>query len=328
MKNGQVAYIGVDVSKGSLSVDAGECYVGKVANAAADIRRLIRELKRKIGRDKIPHVCFESTGPYGELLFTELCAAGVAASVLNPAKVRHYAKAMSESAKTDPIDARIIRLFAEDKKPAPTRVPGGAERALRQLILVRDSLTKSAVQLSGVKDSVSDAFAARALQKAIDGLKDRIKKVDGRIAKTLEGDKRLAGLVSELSLISGIGGLTATKMVALVPELGTLGRRASASLAGLAPFARDSGKLKGKAFVCGGRASVRRALFMPAAVAIRHNPVLKSAYENLRKKGKPYKVALTAVMRKLFFYMDRVAAKWYEAQGGGNGVTAPQNGLA
>ena len=325
MKALQFVYIGVDVSKGSLSIDAGDRYRGEIRNSAMDIRRLVKELKREIGRDSVPQVCFESTGPYGDTLFAECCKAGVPASVLNPSKVRHYAKAMSQTAKTDPIDARVIRLFAEARRPEPTREPGRAESTLRQLVLARDALTKSVVQLSGALDSVHEAPARRPLSQAVDGLKKKIQRIDGQIALIRKEDHRLDGLVGALSEIKGVGELSASKIVALVPELGTLGRRDSASLAGLAPFARDSGRLKGKAFVCGGRAAVRRALFMPATVAIKHNPVLKSAFEKLRQRGKPYKVALTAIMRKMFFYMDRVAAQWYAEHGGGPGAATAQH---
>jgi transposase len=323
MKKLLCVYIGVDVSKELLTVNAGDYYRGDVPNSAVDIRRLIKELKRKIGRDNVPQVCFESTGPYGSALFEECARAEVPASVLNPAKVRHFAKAMSESAKTDPIDARVIRLYSEAKQPVPTHAPGKAERLLRQLILAREALTKSVVQLSGTLESMTEPVARRFVAQSVEKLKERIKTVDKRVATALKEDARLDGLAGELSKIEGVGGLSAAKIIALVPELGTLGRRDSAALAGLAPFARDSGKFKGKTFVGGGRADVRRALFMPATVAIRYNPVLKTVYERLRKAGKPYKVALTAVMRKLFQYMDRVAARWYAEHGGTVDLAAP-----
>jgi transposase len=323
MNDSQVVYVGIDVSKESLSVDAGELFKGDVPNTEKGLKGLIKTLRKAAPGGNALHFCFESTGPYGWNLFNACCKAGIPASQLNPAKIRHYAKAMSESAKTDPIDARVIRLFAEAKKPDPAHVPGDGERAMRQLVLARGALTKSAVQLAGTMDSLTDAVARKSVIKAARAVRTEIKRIDCAIAKAVKQDGRLTGLVGELAGIDGVGVLTASKIVALVPELGTLGRRDSAALAGLAPFKRDSGKFKGKSFINGGRPSVRQALFMPATVAIKHNQVLKAVYEKLRKAGKPYKVALTAVMRKLFAHMDGVAAKWLAEHGGTASGSAP-----
>jgi transposase len=309
MNDRQVVYVGIDVSKDSLSVDAGALFKGDVPNTPAGIRSLVRKIRKRAGDGCVPHFCFESTGPYSESLFIECCGAGAAASVMNPAKVRRYAQAMSESAKTDPIDARVIRLFAEARKPDPTPPPSASEIALRKLVLARDALTKCVVQLSGTLEGTS-GDAGSVLRSSVVQLRGKIKKLDRLIAEALKGDARLSGLADALTGIAGVGVLSAAKVVALVPELGTLGRRRSAAIAGLAPFTRDSGRYKGKTFISGGRAEVRRALFMPATVAIKHNPVLKAAYQNLRKSGKAYKVAITAIMRRLFAHMDAVAAKW------------------
>jgi transposase len=323
MNDSPVVYVGIDVSKESLSVDAGGFFRGDVPNTEKGLKGLIKTLRKAAPGGSALHFCFESTGPYGWCLFNACCKAGIPASQLNPAKIRHYAKAMSESAKTDPIDARVIRLFAEARKPAAAHVPEDSERAVRQLVLARSALTKSAVQLAGTMDSLTDAEARKSVVKVARAVRAEIRLVDGAIAKAVKQDGRLAGLVGELAGIDGVGVLTAAKIVALVPELGTLGRRASAALAGLAPFKRDSGKYRGKTFISGGRASVRQALFMPATVAIKHNQVLKASYEKLRKTGKPYKVALTAIMRKLFAHMDSVAAKWLAEHGGTASGSAP-----
>jgi transposase len=310
MKDRPVVYIGVDVAKDSLSVDAGEVFKGEIENSTDAIRGLLNKLTKRCVDDQVVCICFESTGPYGERLFLECCEAGVPACILNPAKVRHYAKAMSEAAKTDPIDARVIRLFAENKRPEPTPPPSAATIHLRKLVLTRNALMKSVVQLSGTQETVVGSAAGEVLAKAIAELRMRIKELDRLITHAIAGDQRIAGLAAALAEIDGVGKLSAAKMVAMVPELGTLGRRRSAALAGLAPFTRDSGRYKGKTFISGGRAEVRRALFMPATVAIKHNPVLRDAYQNLRKNGKPYKVAITAIMRRLFQHMDAVAAQW------------------
>ena len=298
------------MAKDSLSIDAGEWFKGEIENSTEAIRGALKKLTKRCVDDQVVCFCFESTGPYGERLFLECCEASVPACILNPAKVRHYAKAMSEAAKTDPIDARVIRLFAENKRPEPTPPPSAATIQLRKLVLTRNALMKSVVQLSGTQDTVVGSPAGEVLAQAIAELRMKIKELDRLIAHTMAGDPRIAGLAAALVEIDGVGKLSAAKIVAMVPELGTLGRRRSAALAGLAPFTRDSGRCKGKTFISGGRAEVRRALFMPATVAIKHNPVLRAAYQNLRQNGKPYKVALTAVMRRLFQHMDAVAAQW------------------
>lgn len=323
MESRQVVYVGVDVSKETLSVDADRLFKGDLPNTEKGFRKLIGAL-RKAAPCGILHVVFESTGPYGSRLFSALCREGVLASQLNPAKVRHFARAMSQTAKTDRIDARVIRLFAEAKRPEPDRAPSEGECGIRQLVLARNALMKSLVQLTGTLESLTDTEAAAYVKKLARTARDEIRRIEKAIAATAKKEARLAGLVGELAKIEGVGGLTAATVVSLVPELGTLGRRNAAALAGLAPFTRASGKWKGRAFVSGGRDSLRRALFMPATVASRCNPVLKSVYERLRKAGKPYKVAITAVMRKLFAHMDCVAAKWIAEHGAPEVVPVPK----
>lgn len=322
MKNPQIVYIGIDVSKESLSIDGESLFAGEVPNQVTQIRSTLKKLQKKAGEGTSLHVCLESTGPYGELLTGECHKAGIRVSVVNPAKVRYYAKAISETAKTDPIDARVIRCFAETRQPQPTPPPNATEVKLRKLVLVREALTKSVTQLQGTFESVAVSEAAKPLKQSIDYLKKKIMKIDKLIQQTIKEDKRLDGLSTALCAIKGVGEITAAITLAYVPEIGTLGRRQAGALSGLAPYTRDSGKFKGKTFISGGRPQVRRALFMPATVARTHNPILKEVYVRLRAKGKPYKVAMTAVMRKLFCYMDSVAAAWL-AQDNASAQVAP-----
>ena len=322
MKHPQIVYTGVDVSKDSLSIDGETLFVGEIPNQTTQIRSTLKKIQKKVEEGKILHVCLESTGPYGELLTSECHKAGIRVSVVNPAKVRYYAKAISETAKTDPIDARVIRGFAETRQPQPTPPPNANEVNLRKLVLVREALTKSVTQLQGTFESVAGSEAAKLLKQSIDCLKKKIVKLDQLIQQTIKQDKRLDGLSTALCAIKGVGEITAAITLAYVPEIGTLGRRQAAALSGLAPYTRDSGRFKGKTFISGGRPQVRRALFMPATVARTHNPILKEVYVRMRAKGKPYKVAITAVMRKLFCYMDSVAAAWL-AQDNATAQVAP-----
>jgi transposase len=305
-------------------VDAGDAYRGEIPNAAGDIRKLLAVLRRKAAEGTVPHICFEPTGPYENALFTECARAGIPAGVLNPAQVRHHAKAMPESAKTDPVDARVIRLSAGARRPAPSRVPAPEERSLRQPVTLRDTLVENTVRPGGVLDSMTESGPGKTAARLIKANRREIKKLEERIVAAVNADAHTAGLSEALEGIDGTGALTAAKIIALAPEIGTLGRRGAASLAGLAPFNRDSGKHKGKAFVCGGRASVRRALYMPAVVAIRYNPVLKAFHGRLVDEGKPFKVSITAVMRKLFIHIDSVARKWLAGHAGADGAGAPR----
>lgn len=312
MKEAQVVYIGVDVSKATLSFNAGTLFIGDIENTTAKITAKLKELSKKAGPQVCLHVCFESTGPYGDTLFNACNKASVLASILNPWKVRLFAKAISETAKTDPIDARVIKLFAEIKKPSPTLPPSPTQTALRKLILVRNNFSKSVVQLGGVLDSVKNDPAGKLVKQTISYLEKKIAAIDLQIVEIVKKDERSRGLADALTQITGIGMLTAAKTLALVPELGTLGRQRAGALAGLVPYIRESGTFKGKAFISGGRFEVRRALYMPALTARQHNPILKAVYDRLIGNGKPYKVAMTAVMRRLFCHMDTVAADWIE----------------
>ncbi len=311
MKNTQNVYIGVDVSKKSLRFDSENGFVGDVPNTPAKIRTALQKLQRGNGWADALHVCLEATGPYGELLVGECHRANIRVSVVNPAKVRHYAAAISESAKTDPIDARVIRLFAQTRNPHPMPPPGKASGQLRKLVLARDALIKSATRLCATLDSVEgDQIAKKSIDKAVADIRRQIDKLDTAIRQTIQSDEKLRGLSEALCAIKGVGAITAAAVLAYAPEIGTLGRRRAGALAGLAPYIRQSGQFKGKASISGGRSHLRRALFMSATVAAKFNPVLKAVFEKLDARGKPYKVALTAVMRRLFCHMDSVAAKW------------------
>lgn len=314
MKDPKTVYIGVDVSKDSLRFDSENLLVGEVSNTALKIRAALGKLQRKAGEGNVVHICLEATGPYGELLAVECHRAKIRVSVVNPAKVRHYAAAISESAKTDPIDARVIRLFAQTRNPHPTPPPSEASVQLRKLVLAREALVRSSTELCGTLDSLVGSQAAKSVKKLIAAIKKQVAQLDIQIQETLQSEAKLRGLAEALCEIKGVGSTTAAAILAYTPEIGTLGRRQAGALAGLAPYTRDSGRFKGKTFISGGRSQVRRALFMSATVARRYNPVLKAVYERLIANGKPYKVAMTAIMRRLFCHMDVVAARWLAQQ--------------
>jgi transposase len=310
MKDAEVAYIGIDVSKETLDIDAGELGVTRIANTPLQVRKTLTLLIREAQAERPLQVRFESTGPYTGALIAECQVMGLPCSVLNPCKVRHFAMSVA-SAKTDAIDARLIRLYSEVKHPQPMQAPRKALAELDRLVLAREAVMKNIIALRGVLETLKGSCAAKPAQRIIAFCEKKIAEYDRLIAETVDTDAEVSGLAGALGTVKGIGELTAAKIIAGMPELGKLGRRKAAALAGLAPRTCESGKFKGKSRIGGGRRQVRNALFMPAAVAIRHNPEMKRLHEHLMAKGKPYKVALSAVMRRLLCHLESVAKNYY-----------------
>jgi len=309
MKDTEVVYIGIDVSKGTLDVDAGDFGVAKIPNTPMEVRKALEALTGKANAKSL-QVCFESTGPYTGALVAECQALGLPYSMLNPCKVRLFALSVA-TAKTDAIDARLIRLYSETKRPGPTLAPRKAIAELDRLVLAREAIMKGTVALRGVLETLKGSAAAKPMERTIAFNTKKIADYDRLIAQAVSADAEASGLVGALSAVKGIGTLSAAKLVAGMPELGRLGKRKAAALAGLAPRTRESGQFKGKSRIGGGRWKVREALFMPATVAIRHNPEMKRLHGHLMAQGKPYMLALTAVMRRLLCHLNSVARDYY-----------------
>ena len=315
MKQTDAAYIGIDVSKETLDIDAGEFGALKIANTPAEARKALGGIARRARAADVVtlHICFESTGPYTGALAAECAARGMPYSILNPYRVACFAKSVAQ-AKTDRIDASVIRRYAEARRPARTPLPDKAAAKLDEFLLARDAVMKCIVATRALLETVKAPAAAKPLERIIAFSEKKIAEYDRLIAGAVHADARTAGLVAALSSVKGVGTLTAAKVAAWMPEIGTLGRRKAAALSGLAPHTRESGKWKGRARIGGGRKCVRDALFMPATVAIRHDPHLRRVYEGHRARGKPHKVALAAVMRKLICHLDRVARDYRRTQ--------------
>ena len=309
MRNADVVHIGIDVSKETLDIDAGDLGVMKIENAPAQVRKALAAIARK-AQGKPLHACFESTGPYHGTLAAECPAMGVAYSILNPWKVACFAKSIAH-AKTDAIDASLVRRYAQVRRPAPTPPPRKAIAELDEHLLARESIMKGTVALRCVLSTLKAPEAGKPLRRAIASNEKRVAECDRLVAQAVKADAEVAGLAGALAAVKGVGELTAAKLVAWMPELGTLGRRKVAALAGLAPYTRESGRWKGKSRIGGGRKGVRDALYMPATSARCHDPHMRRAYENLRAKGKDHNVAQAAIMRKLLCYLEGVARDYY-----------------
>jgi transposase len=306
----KTVYVGIDVAKETLAVDAGAIFKGTVLNTPQAIRKMAVRIRRACPDGSEPFFCAEHTGIYGQVFADRLRALGSRVALLPSQRVRWHALSEGIRAKTDPIDAAVIRDFAEKKRPLPTPEPRPVQRRLRDLTRTRNLFVKQRTAIAQSLEATSDKDAKALLQAESRVLDGRIAKLDGLIRKTVESDGRTKCIANALETIKGVGKTSVSVIAALVPELGTLGRRRAAALCGCAPYPNDSGNRKGRRKTGRGREGVRAALFMPALSALTHNPHYKAFYERIKKgRKKPGYVPRVAVMRKLFVEMDAVARK-------------------
>jgi transposase len=294
-------YAGLDIAKLNLQLDlAGRGH--DLPNTAAGHRRLLKLLAAHPG---VQVVC-EATGGYERDVVAALHQAGVPVSVLNPARVRDFANALGQRAKTDPIDAAILTAFGQALHPKPTAPRSPLEQQLTELVRRRVQIVEALVAQRLQAQALTLPFLQRQAKRLIRQLEQAVQQIEAQLQALRTQVPVLDQRAEKLQTIKGVGALTALGVLAELPELGTLNRGQAAALAGLAPHPRESGKWRGRRMTGGGRAPVRRALYMAALVAARTNEHLKPFYQRLRLAGKPAKVALTAVMRKLVVYMNHL----------------------
>jgi transposase len=293
-------YVGIDVSKAELVVavrPGGERMT--LANDRAGIKRLVGRL----GELKPRLVVVEATGGLQRQVVAALWTAGIAVAAVNPTWVRNFAKGCGVRAKTDRKDAELLALFAERERPQ-ARPPADAEtQALQELVMRREQLVE---MLVAEKQRLSRASGTmrKELRHHISYLEGRIKEIEADIDKTVrrsDGWRRKSEIVRS---VPGFGKAFCAMVLAKVPELGALNRKQIGALVGVAPMPDDSGRRHGRRMIAGGRFEVRNKLYMCAMVAARSNPVLKQFYERLVARGKPKKLALAAVMRKLIVILN------------------------
>jgi transposase len=290
----------VDIAKASLQVDLRGRSTS-VNNDRAGCLALCKKLKAIAGA----HVICEATGGYEEVLLDALHEAHIPVSVINPARARAAAQAKGQRAKSDPIDAAGLTEYGERYNPEPTAPPSKVQRQLMALIQWLRQLIEAQAAAKAQAEHHADAFVRKQHEALLAHYEKQISATEKKLKELLESDPELKERAMALDEIEGVGLRTALVMLSHMPELGQLNRQEVAALAGLAPWTRDSGKLKGVRCIGGGRPEVRVALYMCSLSAIRHNRLLREFYERLIGKGKPTKVALTAVMRKLVVYMNR-----------------------
>ena len=293
-------FIGLDVAKVTLDValrPSGEQW--SVPNDEAGIAALVDRL-RPLHPTLL--VC-EATGGFERAAIAMLAAAGLSVVVANPRQIRDFARATGQLAKTDQIDAAILALFAERVRPEPRALPDEAANALDALLTRRRQVLG---MLVAERNRLEHALPAvrRGITQHIRWLERQLQEVDRDLDDHIQASPVWRAKENLLRSAPGVGPVLSRTLIGELPELGTLPRKQIAALVGVAPLARDSGTLKGKRLVWGGRAPVRAALYMAALVGTRCNPVIRAFYLRLLAAGKPKKVALTACMRKLLTILN------------------------
>ena len=288
--------IGIDVSKDHLDAHRlPDATSKRFANSPAGLRALIAWL----GDARVARVVYEATGAYHRLLETTLASAGLPLAKVNPRQARRFAEAVGVLAKTDRVDAAMLARLGVALAPAPTHPLDEALDQLRELHTARRALVKDRTTAKNRQAVTRLPLLRRQLALRLQQIDRQLKAIDAEISKRVQADPNLSGRVNILTSIPGISTITAVAILVEMPEIGQLNAKQAASLAGLAPMTRQSGTWRGKASIRGGRATLRQALYMPALVAIRFNPDLKATYQRLAAAGKPAKLAIAAVMRKL-----------------------------
>ena len=297
----RVTYIGVDVAKPDLAVQFPD-RLWSTTNTSKGHAALI---ERFSGIGAVQVIC-EATGGYERALVCALHQAGIAVSVVNPRQVRDFARACGRLAKTDAIDARVLADYGTKLTPRPNAVPADGEDDFAELVRGRQDLISLITQEIGRREHLRLPALLKLSAARLRQLETQLAKLDKLIDAHVAADVALAAKAERLQGVCGVGRVTALTVLALMPELGRITDNQASALAGVAPLNHDSGQYRGQRHIAGGRAAVRRVLYMAALTASRRNPILTLFYNRLIQNGKPSKVALTAVMRKLIILLNRL----------------------
>ncbi len=302
-KQEHTTFIGIDVAKDRLDVhvlpDGKNFFVTRDAKGLA-------VLIRRIGKHETPLVCLEATGGYEREVVSALADAGLHTVVMNPRQVRDFAKATGRLAKTDRLDAEIIATFAKAVRPAIRPLPSAQERRLCALSRRRrqggNMMTAEKIRLKREREP-SLQTQIRAHIDALSLMRDEL---DSKMRALVQADAIWRQKAQLLQSVPGVGEITAFILLAGLPELGSLHRNPIAALVGIAPLNRDSGAMRGRRMIFGGRKLIRNALYMATISAVQFNPAIRAFRDRLRAKGKPAKVVLTACMHKLLTILNAI----------------------
>lgn len=308
MKNEVEVFVGIDVSKAVLDINAGNSW--RVDNTPVGIKRLIKTLNKL----KPTLVVLESTGGYENMLLDALWDSHIAVAHVNPRRTKAFAQSLGQEAKTDAIDARILRLFAERNRPKPTPAPSAEVRKLRSLIDRRSQLMEMrAEEKNRAKGPTLSNDMKKHVRRMIKILSSEITQIEKLIQTTIERSETLSEKAQTLQQETGVGPVLTMTLLAELPELGTISRQKVAALVGVAPFTQQSGLSDRKRTIRGGRKHVRSVLYMATVCAVRRNQKIKEYFVSLVKRGKPKMVALIASMRRLIVTLN-AALREYEMQ--------------
>lgn len=295
--------IAIDIAKETLQVQtAKDSY--SVGNNEPGLKKLLQH----IARMEAPFVVCEATGGYERALLELLHGSSIAVSRVNPARVRAFATSEGIKAKTDSIDARVLLRFAQHKELRPTLPPKPCEEAMSALLDRRSHLTE---QLAREKNRLQNSPLSihRSIERMLRFGQQELARIEGQIREVIKENEPLRAKTQILATVKGVGEVTTWTLLAYLGEMTHVSRNQLVALAGLAPYNRDSGKSRSKRSIQGGRAKVRKCLYMAARTAARHNPVIKAYVEGLIARGKPYKCALVAAMRKLLIHLQSLLKK-------------------
>jgi transposase len=301
MNDSIATFVGIDIAKHSF--DLHQLPQGTSDSFDYDdagMKRLIKGLPE-------PGTCLitvEATGGYQRRVVAELVAAGHLVAVANPRQVRDFAKGLGILAKTDRIDARVIAQFGQHVRPRTIAKLDENQEELQQLVTRRRQLIDLRTAEKNRKDTLTSKAVRKSVQQVIDLLNKQIQRIDKELLTLLDSNDDWKNKGTIMNSVPGVAIVTVTGLLADFPEIGQLNREQAASLSGLAPFNRDSGKFHGKRSIWGGRAAVRKTLYMAALTARTHNPVLRAFCQRLEESGKPFKLVITACMRKLLVILN------------------------
>ena len=301
LKKEDALLVGIDVSKAALDVARSDVHeVSTFANDATGIALLVKVL-RPLSPTMI---VVEATGGLEQPVITALLDGACAVARVNPAQVRHLAKALGIQAKTDPIDARVLVAFARHAQPRLLEKRSKTSEELEALVTCRRQLLKTRTEQTNRLGTTRTKIARRAIEAVLKILDQQIAKLDVQIRKMIDHDDDLSCNDRILRSAPGVGPILSATLLCELTELGRIDRRQVGSLVGVAPFNRDSGRWRGKRSIRGGRASVRSTLYMATLAAIRCNPVIRRFAERLKAAGKCNKVILPAAMRKFLTILN------------------------
>jgi transposase len=297
----EACFIGIDVAKDRLDIHVrptGEAFaVARDGEGLAALVERLRSLKPQL-------IVLEATGGFETTVAAALAAADLPLAVVNPRQIRDFARALGRLAKTDALDAEVIARFAEVIRPEPRPIASAEAQALGELVTRRRQILEMIVAETNRRRQLTQPRLIRGLDRHLKALQKELSELEQDIDDQIRGSPVWREKEDLLTSSPGIGSTTARTLIAELPELGSLDRRKIAALVGFAPFNRDSGTMRGKRHISGGRASVRSALYMSALTAVRCNPPVKALYTRLRAAGKPAKVALVAAAHKLLTILN------------------------